>query len=246
MEYSESWMTAETSIYNRLLTAAGSVDKVSAFRGYLPMATYNIWMFKSGGPGSGQHTHNAPITSFWLGALIHGYFNERDDALAFSMKIAQALPIKEVDNIQMFRFTANGLPDCNLKWLPMGNNQNEAVPVWEVKMAFDLIFITSGLYGATTPLAPGNVQASAGLYATKVALSWNAAIGATSYEVWRSTTNLLADATRIATPGAGIVAYDDSSAVAETVYFYWLKAKNTAGASVASPAVTGHATMAVP
>jgi hypothetical protein len=246
MEFSECWSTAEAAIYNRLLTAAGSVDKVGAFRGYLPPTNYNIWMFKSGGPGTAQFTHNAPITSMYMAASIYGLFKERTSAQEFCMKIAQILPIKDESNIQMFRFTTNGVPDTELKYFPISNNQNEAVPLWETKMAFDLVFMTEGTYGDHTPLAPRKVAASAGLYADKVTITWNAAQGATGYEVWRSETNDYASAALLTSPAAGVLTYDDTTAVAETVYCYWLKARNASGVSVFSVAVEGHATSSTP
>ena len=146
----------------------------------------------------------------------------------------------------MFRFAANGVPDADLKPFPIANNQNEAVLLWEVKMAFELVFMTEGTYGDATPLAPRNVQASQGAYSDKVALSWNAVIGATGYEIWRSETNDYADAALLVSPVAGVLTYDDESVTPETVYSYWLKARNASGVSVFSPAVAGHATSSTP
>lgn len=241
MEYSASWATAEQVIYARLLTAAGSVDKVDAFLGYLPNALYNVWMFKSGGAGSAQHTHNAAITSMWFGASIYGLFHERANAQAFCMKIVQILPIKDTSNIQMFRFTSAGVPSCELKAFPVSNNQNEMVILCEVQMAFDLVFTTEGSYGDTTPLAPKNFAATQGLYTDKVTLTWTASVGATGYEIWRATSNDVAEAALLTSPAA-VVTYNDTTVVADTTYYYWIKATNASGKSVYSSAVSGHST----
>ena len=113
-------------------------------------------------------------------------------------------------------------------------------------MDFDLVFMTEGTYGDATPLAPRKVEASQGLYADKVALSWQDSAGATGYEVWRSETNDYTTATLLASPAAGVLIYDDTTAIPETVYYYWLKARNASGVSVFSAAVAGHATSSTP
>lgn len=246
MEYYESWTTAETTIYNRLLTATGSVDKVNAFRGYLPATNYNLWMFKTGGPGSASNTHNAPITSMVMAAQVYGLFSEQATAQEFAMKIVQIMPIKDTGNIQMFRISSGGVPTVDLKPVSLSNNQNELALLWEVRIDFDLVFATQGTYGDATPLAPVNVAATAGLYTDKVTITWTAISTATSYEIWRSVTNDHMAAALLTSPAAGVVTYDDSTVTPETVYYYWLKARNTSGVSVFSSAVAGHATSSTP
>jgi hypothetical protein len=71
--------------------------------------------------------------------------------------------------------------------------------------------------------APGGVAASDGVYTNKVALSWTASWGAQSYEIWRSTTDLTNTATMVGSTTS--TAYDDTSAIVETVYYYWIKSR---------------------
>jgi len=79
------------------------------------------------------------------------------------------------------------------------------------------------------PSAPTGVSATDGTHTDKVAVTWNAATRATAYEVWRHTADDSASATQIATVVG--TAYDDATAVAGTVYRYWVKAKNSLGPS---------------
>ena len=87
------------------------------------------------------------------------------------------------------------------------------------------------------PAAPTGVQASDGLYTTKVAVGWTASASATAYEVWRSTTAVSASATLLGT--SVTTTLDDTTAVAGTTYHYWVKAKSGNGTSGFSASDTG-------
>lgn len=79
--------------------------------------------------------------------------------------------------------------------------------------------------------APGNNQASDSSYADKVRVTWNAATNTpTSYNVYRATTNNTSGMTSpIGTVTAPTVAYDDTTAVAGTQYYYAVRANNACG-----------------
>lgn len=70
------------------------------------------------------------------------------------------------------------------------------------------------------------VFASNGTYVDRVQITWNRVIGATAYEVWRSTANNSSRATRLVSSVTAF-GYNDTSAVAGQTYYYWVKAKNT-------------------
>jgi len=80
--------------------------------------------------------------------------------------------------------------------------------------------------------APRNLAASDGTYTNKVAVTWDAASGATGYRIFRHTSNNSASATQIGT--AVSTTYDDTAAVAGTTYYYWVKAVNAEGSFSAS------------
>lgn len=80
-----------------------------------------------------------------------------------------------------------------------------------------------------TPAAPTGVAATDATLCTGVRVSWTAAAGASSYQVWRNTTNNSATAVQVGTPTAS--PFDDTTAIAGNGYFYWVKSVNGCGAS---------------
>jgi fibronectin type 3 domain-containing protein len=103
---------------------------------------------------------------------------------------------------------------------------------------------SSGVGSISTPAsgyiplaAPTGVAASTTL-PHHVAVTWNSLAGATSYQIFRSTTNDFSTATRIA---AGITAtfFDDTTAVLGQNYFYWVRAKNAVAVGLQSNSVMG-------
>jgi hypothetical protein len=81
------------------------------------------------------------------------------------------------------------------------------------------------------PSKPTGVWASDGVFTDRVAISWTAVNGATSYEVFRDG-GLLTTVTS--------TSHNDTSAAIGTVYSYQVKACNSAGCSALSPADHGH------
>ena len=92
------------------------------------------------------------------------------------------------------------------------------------------------------PPAPTGVSASNGTFEDKVRVSWNYSSGATSYEVWRST-SASGTKTRIGTTTA--TSWNDDTAVPETTYWYWIKAANGAGTSGFSASASGYCTQTI-
>lgn len=87
---------------------------------------------------------------------------------------------------------------------------------------------------------PTNVEASDGSKLTSIVITWTASAGATSYDLYRSTTNNSATATKIVESIEG-TSYEDTTVTPATYYYYWLKAKNTAQTSAFSLGNQGHA-----
>jgi len=78
------------------------------------------------------------------------------------------------------------------------------------------------------PSAPTNVQASDGTYMDKVEVTWTASSGATSYTVYRATQRW---GTKTALGTTSDTTYDDTTALAGKIYYYFIKATNTYGTS---------------
>jgi hypothetical protein len=78
------------------------------------------------------------------------------------------------------------------------------------------------------PDAPTNVLASDGTFTDKVQVTWTVSDGATSYEVYRADTEG-GIKTLKGSPESN--SFDDTTAIAPIVYYYWVKAKNDSGTS---------------
>ena len=91
------------------------------------------------------------------------------------------------------------------------------------------------------PSVPTGVEASDGTFSGKVMVEWDAAKDATSYDLYRADMPAWTGAkmTRIATSVSG-TSYDDTGAVSGRRYYYWVKAKNSGGASKFSAFDTGY------
>jgi hypothetical protein len=85
--------------------------------------------------------------------------------------------------------------------------------------------------------APSGVSATKRTYTDKVRITWSAVSSATGYEVWRNTSSDSATATKIGS--ATSTTFDDTTAVAETTYYYWVKATNSVSTSAFSASDTG-------
>ena len=97
-------------------------------------------------------------------------------------------------------------------WIVAVNDQGESAPSSYV--------YTSGWQLA----APTGVSASDGTYYDKVVISWGAVTGASTYYIYRYTSNSSGSASQIGS--STTTSYEDKTAVAGTTYYYWVKAYN--------------------
>jgi alpha-amylase len=86
----------------------------------------------------------------------------------------------------------------------------------------------------TAPAAPTHLQATAAS-STAIDLTWTASNGATTYTVYRST-SATGTFSPVGTPSSP--AYTDSGLTANTTYYYYVTATDTAGTSAASSTVS--------
>jgi len=87
--------------------------------------------------------------------------------------------------------------------------------------------------------SPGGAAASLGTYTDHVHVSWNAVREAAGYQVWRSTTNDAASATRITPTNFTATTFNDYTAPAGQAEYYWIKAVSDIGISAFSAAIRG-------
>ncbi|MBC2716518.1 MAG: hypothetical protein HF978_14530 [Desulfobacteraceae bacterium] len=108
----------------------------------------------------------------------------------------------------------------------------------------DTVTVTVNDSGGTQvdpPPAPTGVAATDNTPFNKIQVTWKAASGADSYDIYRSDMPAWAGASpaRIASSEAGL-SYDDITAVAGSRYYYWVKARNSGGVSKFSNFDTGY------
>jgi len=97
----------------------------------------------------------------------------------------------------------------------------------------------SGYRAAPPPSIPTDVSATDGTFAGMVLVSWSDAGGASSYQVYRNTTNSSSGASLVGSPSAS--PFDDTSAVPGSTYWYFVRPAMLAAAviSAARILVTG-------
>lgn len=107
---------------------------------------------------------------------------------------------------------------------------------WQIKARNSVGTTASSTFSfGVVPLAPTGLAATDGTTSSAVHLAWAATTGATTYAVFRNSSNDSSTATQIGT--SSTTTYDDSTAADGTTYFYWVKALNSssqAGAFSAS------------
>jgi hypothetical protein len=91
---------------------------------------------------------------------------------------------------------------------------------------------------STPPAPPQVVSASDGTYRDKVRVTWDPASDAAYYKVFRNTENKISGAIELTTCPAWSP-FDDFSAVPDQIYYYWVRACNSAGCSEPSFHSTG-------
>ena len=87
---------------------------------------------------------------------------------------------------------------------------------------------------------PGTISASDDVYPDKVAINWDAVAGSTYYNVYRST--VMGNNGTLVAPSITGTSYDDTSAEVNTIYYYSVKACNSAGCSAFSAQDAGSRT----
>ena len=118
----------------------------------------------------------------------------------------------------------------------------------KVKLLVILFFAAAGLMfefstvspvvsGQTSLAAPTGVDATDGIYSTKVGLRWDTMRDATAYRIFRNTVNNPATATDLGTTAANT--FFDANAAQGQTFFYWIRSENGTTTSSLSSSETG-------
>ena len=101
----------------------------------------------------------------------------------------------------------------------------------------------TGYRAGSPPGIPTNVIATNGTYIDRVGITWNPVSGATYYEVYRAD-SANGVRTRLGNPSG--TTFDDTTTIANAIYYYWVKACNNHGCSDYSISDTGYRTGSSP
>jgi cytochrome c peroxidase len=100
--------------------------------------------------------------------------------------------------------------------------------------------IVEGQAGGATLAAPTSVLATDSVYNTKVGVYWDAIRGASTYRIFRNTSNTTTGATDVGTTAAPF--FFDGTAAAGQTFFYWVRAENGANVGPLSASDSGSRT----
>ncbi|HBC88125.1 MAG TPA: hypothetical protein DCZ94_14335 [Lentisphaeria bacterium] len=190
---------------------------------------YNVKPLAVYAPIASDGAYESSITVTWApsaGAVSYEVWRGTTAISSASAKIAEVSDTSYVD-----ASNANNLLNKNLTyyyWVKAKNGAGTS--------AFS-IYNNSG-YISRIPPAPGYMTASKLLYFNKIRLTWPAVIGATSYRIYRGTTNTFDELNLIHTTqyvsSTTTYIYDDMGAAdpkPNVKYYYWIKSANGNGVS---------------
>jgi fibronectin type 3 domain-containing protein len=141
---------------------------------------------------------------------------------------------------QVYRSTVNDFADANkLVGGVVGTSYSDTAAApgvlhyyWVLaRNGMDIGPESAAVSGFTELNAPAGFESTGALH--HVQLTWDAAVNAASYQIFRGTTSDFSSATRIAT-GLTTTFFDDTTAVLGQNYFYWVRAKNALGVGAAA------------
>lgn len=95
-----------------------------------------------------------------------------------------------------------------------------------------------GSSGGTTLAAPTGVSATDGTLGDRVRITWNFVSGATGYQIFRRESSDSSGATEIGS--STLATFDDTTAVPDTNYYYWIKAVTATSSSPFSQPDAGY------
>jgi hypothetical protein len=148
MTFEESWTVAERAVFDKLCQATGTVDRKSAFLGYMPDMA-NVWAFNSGGAGGNEQTlWSTDITTMHMQASAIGRFVSRDACQRWAMSIVKAQPWSNTTdttpgNVAHARIRTGGLGEPTLTPLAIPGESRVAL-LFVLELGMEIVFNTGG------------------------------------------------------------------------------------------------------
>jgi hypothetical protein len=171
-------------------------------------------------------------TSYYIGGLV-GYNSLSNIRSCYFLDIngqdnGYGVPLTDVQMKRKSSF---------IGWDFVGVTPNGIEGFWSIKEGIDYPkLVSQAIFNA--PMPPTGISASDGFYHDHVCVTWSSVPGATSYEVWRSTSNNIGSASKL---GDYTSPFNDSSVTPGTIYYYWVNAGNNYGTSEFSSSDSGYA-----
>jgi len=218
-------------------TAAQTVNTTSATITDLTNGTsYNVWVRGKNSTGTGAMSNAAsakPIGNMGTVTVTSG-----DEQLTVSW-----LAVAGADEYEIYYNTGNSIPATPAQTVSAttatisGINNGTTYYVWvKAKNANGAGVASASVSGVpmAAPGTPGSLTVSAA--DQQIAVSWAAVPGATSYQVYQSTTTTIP-----ASPSDTVTGTSKTFTGLEngTAYYFWVKAVNAGGTSAASPQASG-------
>ncbi len=217
--------------WTMMLRKAGYVDAIVSNAMVNPVAGA---VFQLGDiPMTPLNMNQSPVAAFEL-TTMGATLTVRCDAGA------SVDPDGAITNL-IWDFDADGAADLTgpRAWIvtnsyPVANVYTARLSVYDNGNAMDQ---TSRVF-MVGPIAPAGLRASAGQYSQRVQLDWIQALGATNYQVWRSTVPVKTQAVNVAQTAD--ISWNDTAVQDGLNYYYWLRIQYNDGTHGAlSTMVTG-------
>lgn len=161
--------------------------------------------------------------------------------------------VSNATRYEIWRGTTNSISNASKIFDDNGSAHNDSTATYNVIYYYWVracnVYGCSGYSNSdsgyrTNSLVPDTVTGvtvSDGTIASYIRVGYNNVSNATRYEIWRSTTSSLSNASKIFDDNG--TAHHDSTAAYDVVYYYWVRACNTSGCAGYSNSDSGYRTL---
>ena len=137
----EIWSEAENTCFEFLTGKTGDKAEETAFIGYRPVQSYNIWFFEiQGGDAPLDYDFNMDTKGgcgeWKMNAQVTGYFTERDSAQRLACILRSELPIEESSLTNIFRFRPRSEPTLEREAI---ETEGVFVQLWRLTYELEVI-----------------------------------------------------------------------------------------------------------